>query len=179
MKNNMLVYLVFFALFAGILFLGANITGFVVYKVEYNDLCKEDADCFGRECCRVYEDKPVGICMEHCQSFEFLCRADRECEEGTVCCIPEGKEYGICNYQDKCLNVDVFADYIGKVSFLPPSFKDEKMSPKLDMPARIEPKPLIIFESGVIVILLALIAFLLFRDNERKKDKSSLGRVKK
>ena len=103
MNDKSLITIFIVALIASVLFLGATITGLVVYKIEYDDLCREDIDCPGEQCCLIYEDKDVGICMEHCESFEFLCQSDNECAEGTVCCLSEGRDYGICNYPEKCL----------------------------------------------------------------------------
>jgi len=151
MKNKTLLTAGIAVLVVVILFLGVSITGWVVKKVEYNDLCKEDVDCPENQCCLIYEDKNLGVCMEQCQSFEFLCKSDEECEEGTVCCVSEGIDYGICNYQDRCLSIDLFAEYIGKTTFLD---KSEMLSP--EEPER-DVKDIIILREGILII-----AFIIF-----------------
>ena len=115
MEKRILIVLAFIALLSLAVFLGPSITGWIVYKVEYNDMCKSDNDCPGEQCCFVYDDKSVGVCMEHCQSFEFLCKSSEECEEGTVCCISGGMEYGLCNYEDKCMSIELFGEYVKQV----------------------------------------------------------------
>ena len=166
MENKTLVSIFVVALIASVLFFGATITGLVVQKVEYNDLCREGSACpDGEQCCVIYEDKNLGVCMEQCQSFEFLCKSDDQCEEGTVCCISEGMEYGICNKQERCLSVDIFAEYIGKVSFLEP----EMTSPKLEKPMKIDSDNLVIYETIIIIALLAFIIWLLLKKEKKKK----------
>ncbi len=131
------------------LFLGTTLTGMIVYKTDYEDLCKTDADCKGEGCCLIYEDKPVGICMENCQSYEFLCTKSKECEEGTVCCISEGMDYGICNTEEKCLSIDIYAEYVKKST-------NEKIQPAPDNTTRI-----IWYQAVAILILTIVIIYLL------------------
>ena len=169
MENKTLISVFVVFLVASILFLGAAITGFVVQKVEYNDLCRQGSICQGgKECCIIYEDKNLGVCMDQCQSFEFLCKSDEQCEEGTVCCKSEGMEYGICNNQDKCLSVDIFAEYVGKVSFLGPETL-EKMSHRLESPMKIDSNKIVIYETISIIGLIAFIIWLLVKKNKKSK----------
>jgi len=169
MENKTLISIFVVFLVASVLFLGATITGLVVQKVEYNDLCRADSACPGeKQCCIIYEDKNLGICMDQCQSFEFLCKSDEQCEEGTVCCISEGMEYGICNQQDRCLSVDIFAEYVGKVSFLEPETL-EKMSPKSESPMKIDSDKIVIYETIIIIGLIAFIIWLLVKKNKKNK----------
>ena len=115
MEKRIFIVSVFIALVSLAVFFGPSITGWVVYRVEYNDLCKSDDDCPAEQCCFIYDDKNLGACMEHCQSCEFLCKSSDECEEGTVCCISEGMEYGICNYEDQCMSIEFFGEYVKQV----------------------------------------------------------------
>ena len=159
MENKTLVVMFAIILIGTLLFLGASITGFVLHKVEYNDLCRSDEHCFKGECCFIYEGKDVGICMEQCQSLEFLCQKNEECEEGTVCCITEKAEYGICNQANKCLDVDIFAEYIGKVSFVDISMVEK--APQLEKPMQIDSNKVVIVQTGIIIALIGFIIWLL------------------
>lgn len=173
MKRETIIPLSVGAIVVALLFIGASITGWTVLKVDYNDLCKENADCLGKECCRIYDDKDVGVCMEHCSSFEFLCKADGECEAGTVCCVPDGKEYGICNRQEACLDVDVFAEYVGKVSFMKPGALPETQSPAVPSSARagISPDTIILVQALFIAALIGCILWLLLRKETKGKKR--------
>ena len=168
MKNKAIIYSLSFIAFLVLLFLGANITGFIVYKTEYNDLCRADEDCFGKQCCILYPEKNLGVCMENCMSYEFLCKDSKECEEGTVCCRPEGKEYGICNKAEKCLNVDVFADYIGKTTFVDPIIMSRPETiPVTEKPLNVDSKSVIYIQTTLIILLLAVLIYFLLRKNKK------------
>ncbi len=167
MKNKMLISLFVVILTVSVLFLGATITGLVVQKVEYNDLCRQDSDCQDMQCCLIHPDKDVGICMEECESFEFLCKSDDECEISTVCCRPEGKDYGICNYEERCLDVDIFAEYVGKVSFVEPELM--KGIPALEKPMEIKSDNYMTVSSIIIILLLVVIIWLLIRQDKKKR----------
>lgn len=169
MENKTLIPIFAVVLAVSVLFLGATITGLVVLKVEYNDLCRQGSACpSGKECCLIYEDKNLGICMENCQSFEFLCKSNEQCEEGTVCCISKGMEYGICNKQEKCLSVDLFADYVGKVSFLDPE-QLKTIGPNLEKPMKLDSSNLMIYETTIIIALIAFIIWLLIKKEKNRK----------
>lgn len=114
MENKIPIALLVIALAAVLSFLAASITGMVVHKTEYEDICRSDSDCPANQCCLIYEEKGIGLCMERCQSIEFLCKDSSECEEGLTCCLSEGMEYGICNLPEKCQSIDLFAEYVEK-----------------------------------------------------------------
>lgn len=161
MKNKGYIGIFVMALACLAVLLGASLTGLVIYKVEYNDLCRADDDCPNNQCCVIYPERNLGLCMDHCQSLDFLCTADGQCEEGTVCCLPEGKDFGICNYPEKCMNVDVFAEYIGKFPFLgKPSLNIE--SPGIESPAPVYRDASKAMKAIIVAETLALIALIIF-----------------
>jgi len=168
MENKTLISIFVIFLVASVLFFGATITGLVVQKVEYNDLCREDSNCQSGNCCIIYEDKNLGLCMENCQSFNFLCKSDEDCQIGTVCCVPSGKDYGICNYKEKCMDVDVFAEYIGRTTFADPSWIREQKA-LVEKPAKIDSNNLILIETAVIAGLIVFIIWILMR-GKRKEE---------
>ena len=168
--KNIAVPLILAVAFILLVFLGAGMTGLIIYKTEYNELCKEDSNCPSGKCCIIYEDKQLGLCMENCRSFNFLCKSDEECELGTVCCIPQGKEYGICNYKGKCMNIDVFAEYVGRTTFADPEWLREQKS-LVEKPMVIDSSQTIIAETVVIIGLLIFILYLILRKNKAKPGK--------
>jgi len=169
MENKTPILIFVILLVVSVLFLGATITGLVVQKVEYADLCRADSACPGeKQCCIMYQDKNLGICMDQCQSLDFLCKADSECEEGTVCCLPGGMEYGICNKQEKCRSVDIFAEYTRKVSFLEQETL-ENMSPRLESPMDISADKIVIYETIIVIGLIAFIIWILIRKDNKNK----------
>ncbi|NQU79035.1 hypothetical protein HQ545_04675 [Candidatus Woesearchaeota archaeon] len=139
-----------------ILFLiGGTITGFIVHKVDYEDICKTDPDCPENQCCLMH--KGIGLCMEHCQSVDFLCKEDDECEAGTVCCISKGMDYGLCNSVDKCTSMNLFAEYVEKSSMIEkPAPADTKQT-------------IIVIETILVVLLIGIIIWLLSKHKGRKK----------
>jgi|GEM_PF-2491234 len=156
MANKLMILLLVVAALGSLFFLGASMTGYFVKSVEYEDICSADSDCPENQCCVIYQEENMGLCMESCQSVEFLCTPDSECEMGTVCCISEGMKYGICNEIDKCKSIDIFAEYATKKA-------------RLEMPASVQDirDVVIIAESLVIVALIGMIMWLVSRKNER------------
>jgi len=142
MVNKPFMTIIILALVALLFFVGATITGFIVHKVDYEDICKTDSDCPVNQCCLMH--KGIGLCMEHCQSIEFLCQEDAECEEGTVCCISEGMEYGLCNSADKCMSMDLFVEYMEKSSML-------------EKPAPLDTKWALMMIGIILIVLLLII----------------------
>lgn len=163
MENKSLILIFSVALIGAVLLMGATITGLIVQKTEYSDICNSDDDCTAEQCCIIYEDKNIGLCMNECKSLEFLCRSDGECEQGTVCCISEWSEYGICNNPDKCQSIDIFGEYITK------SKSAERANPTEESPMKIDSGKLAIVEAAIILALVAFILWRVFRENKTKK----------
>ena len=162
MENKTLIGIFAVILAVSVLFLGAYMTGLVVQKVDYGDLCKIDDDCSKGQCCLISQDnKSLGICMEACQSFEFLCKSNEQCEEGTVCCISEGMEYGLCNDEAKCMSIDLFSEYVGKSAIAEKS--TEQPAPMMDS------RTIILIETAIIIALISFIIWMLIRKKHFKK----------
>jgi hypothetical protein len=149
METKTRIILLFAAVFAVAVIMGSFITGYFVKSVDYDDLCGDDMDCPENQCCVIYEEENLGLCMDECQSIEFLCTADSQCEVGTVCCISEGMKYGICNKEESCMSINLLSEYTEKKA-------------RLEKPAPIQYNKdmAILFETLVIIALIAIIIWL-------------------
>ncbi|MBW2992864.1 hypothetical protein KY345_06635 [Candidatus Woesearchaeota archaeon] len=163
MEDKKIISTLVVMLAISVLFLGVSITGHVVQKVDYSDLCSNDNDCEEGQCCIIYEDHNLGLCRSHCASFEFLCKSDDQCEEENVCCISEGMDYGICNTIENCQSVDLFGIYAG-------NYYSELKMPRLESPAQIDKNNCLTICGIVwVVLVLAFIAWMLLKNGKKKR----------
>ncbi len=166
-KENVLIVLSVLFISILLFLFNTTITGYATLPVDYKNLCRADNDCRVGQCCLVYVQDNIGLCMRSCQDIQFICSSDSECEQG-VCCKSEGS-FGICKESaSQCLD----SPMLNKEAYA----RLNKISPALESPSPLtyleyKNKYLIaaLIELVLIIVLVLLLVKLLLEKRVKRK----------